>query len=39
MKYPLFKGFVMSLLLSACALTVSAQKIDEQELKVSVDNI
>jgi hypothetical protein len=39
MKYPLFKGFVMSLLLSACALTVSAQKIDEQELKVSVGKI
>lgn len=39
MKYPLFKGSVMGLLLSACALTVSAQQIDEQELKVSVDKI
>lgn len=35
----LFKGAVMSLLLSACAITASAQKIDEQELKVNIGKI
>lgn len=39
MNNPLFKGAVMSLLLSACAVTASAQKIDEQELKVNVGKI
>lgn len=34
-----FKGAVMSLLLSACAVTASAQKIDEQELKVNIGKI
>ncbi|TCC96990.1 tail fiber domain-containing protein [Pedobacter hiemivivus] len=39
MKYLIFKGAFMALLLSASTLTVSAQKIDEQELKVSVGKI
>jgi hypothetical protein len=39
MNNPLSKGAVMSLLLSACAVTASAQKIDEQELKVNVGKI
>lgn len=39
MNYPLFKGTVMGLLLSACAITASAQKINEQELKVNVGKI
>jgi len=39
MKYPLFKGTVMVLLLSACAISASAQKINEQELKVNVGKI
>lgn len=40
MKYPLvIKGSVLGLLLSACAFTVNAQKIDDNELKVNVDKI
>ncbi len=39
MNNPFFKGAVMCLFLSACALTASAQKIDEQELKVNVGKI
>lgn len=39
MNYPLFKGTMMGLLLSACAITASAQKINEQELKVNVGKI
>lgn len=39
MNYPLFKGAVMGLLLSACVITASAQKINEQELKVNVGKI
>lgn len=40
MKYPLvFKGSVLGLLLSACAVTANAQKIEEQELKVNIDKI
>lgn len=39
MNYPLFKGAMMALLLSACAITASAQKINEQELKVNVGKI
>lgn len=39
MNYPLFKGTLMGLLLSACAITASAQKINEQELKVNVGKI
>lgn len=39
MNHPLFKGAMMGLLLSACAITASAQKINEQELKVNVGKI
>lgn len=39
MNYPLFKGTMMGLLLSACAISASAQKINEQELKVNVGKI
>ncbi|MDR6782374.1 hypothetical protein ABIE26_001138 [Pedobacter africanus] len=39
MNYPLFKGSVMGLLLGAATLTASAQKINEQELKVNVGKI
>jgi len=39
MKYPLFRGAAVALLLSACAITASAQKINEQELKVNVGKI
>ncbi|SHE58200.1 tail fiber domain-containing protein [Pedobacter caeni] len=40
MKYPLiFKGSLLGLLLTACAITVNAQKIEERELKVNVDKI
>ena len=39
MKTLLFKGSVMGLLLSAATLTVSAQKINETDLKVNVDKI
>ena len=40
MKHPLKgKGPVLGLLLSACALTVNAQKIEEQELKLNVNKI
>ena len=40
MRYPLVsKGAVLGILLSAAALSVNAQKIEEQELKVNVDKI
>lgn len=40
MKYPfVIKGSVLGLLLSACAITASAQKIEEQQLKVDVEKI
>ncbi|ACU04309.1 tail fiber domain-containing protein [Pedobacter heparinus] len=39
MNYPLFKGSVMGLLLGIASLTASAQKINEQELKVNVGKI
>lgn len=39
MNYPSFKGAFAGLLLSACAITASAQKINEQELKVNVGRI
>lgn len=39
MNFPLFKGTMVGLLLSACAITASAQKINEQELKVNVGKI
>ncbi|MBB5440440.1 hypothetical protein HDC92_004141 [Pedobacter sp. AK017] len=39
MNYPLFKGSVMGLLLGVASLTASAQKINEQELKVNVGKI
>ncbi|WEK21397.1 MAG: tail fiber domain-containing protein [Candidatus Pedobacter colombiensis] len=35
----IFKGVLIGLLLSASSLTVSAQKIDEQELKVNIGKI
>lgn len=39
MNYPLFKGSAMGLLLGIASLTASAQKINEQELKVNVGKI
>ena len=40
MKYPLaFKGSILGLLLTASAVTVQAQKIDESALKVNIDKI
>lgn len=39
MKYLLIKGSVTGLLLAAATLTASAQKINEQELKVNVGKI
>lgn len=39
MNNPLGKGALVGLLLSACAVTASAQKINEQELKVNVGKI
>ena len=39
MNYPLFRGSVMGLLLGIASLTASAQKINEQELKVNVGKI
>ncbi len=40
MRYPLVsKGAVLGILFSAAALSVNAQKIEEQELKVNVDKI
>lgn len=39
MNYPLFKSALLSFFLCACALTASAQRIDEQELKIEIGKI